>query len=224
MVSHTAQSRTGFSISPLLVIAAIFVGLLVVEGLLIARFWIQLAASNASDGLQGLVLDLSRPLVAPFTDARETAQESVGSFDRNTLLAAMVYLLGAVVLALTTMMAGGLLGSSQHFNTRRRRTLLRQLDHPLMEHAGARLLGTASLGMTPEQAARALRILHLDRYDADLYVIPADGGCIVAAFAAAGNRALLRRLVATQETRIVRRALKAMERRFHSVTPASSPV
>ena len=220
MVGQSTQQRAGLAISPLVIVAAIFCGLVLIEGLLVARFWIQLATSNASNGLQGLILDLSRPLVAPFSDAGATAQNSVGSFERKTLVAAMVYLVSAVALAVVTMVAGGLLGSRQRLSTRRRRNQLQQIDHPLAEHAGARLIGTASLAMSPSRAARALRMLHLDRYEADLYVIPAQGGCIVAAFASRG--ALARRLTSGQEARSVRQALRNIERRFQAESPRAS--
>jgi len=223
MINHSpAQQRTGFTISPLLVIGMIFVGLCVIEGLLAARFWLQLAASSTPDGLGALVLDISHPLVAPFTDARAGAQD-VGSFDRKTLVAAIAYLVGAVSLTVVTILVGGILTGNAMITRSKRRSSLQHFEHPLIEHSKARLIGTAMLSMSPEEASRALKIMRLDRFDMHLYVIPASGGCIVAAFASSdGGRQLpiLGRIGATREAMAVKRALSAIEQRFHPEMPA----
>ena len=217
MLEQTAQQRNAFTVSPLLVIGVIFLALLVIEALLVARFWLQLATANTPDGINALILEVSQPLVAPFADAQASAQE-VGSFERKTLLAAMAYLVGAVVLALVTMVASSLLTGNEALLRRKRRSSLAHFEHPLIDHSGARLVGTAALSLTPEQATRALKMMGLDRLDTQVFVIPAAGGCIVAAFAApAGTDAqvpLIGRISATREAMAVRRALRQIETRF----------
>jgi hypothetical protein len=196
--------------------------LCIVEGLLVARFWFQLAAVNASDGLQAMVLELSQPLVAPFSDPETSAQGSVGSFERKTLLAAMVYLIVGVAMAVTTMLAGGLASGAGLVSTRRRRNVLQHLEQPALNHSAARLLGTVSLNLSPDQAMRALKMMHLDRFGAELYVIPVSGGSVIAAFAGSskGHWPLLGRLDSTREAIALKRAFRNIERRFQ---PATSP-
>jgi hypothetical protein len=220
MLGQSTRQTSHFTLSPLLVIGAIFAGLLVIEGLLVARFWVQIAATNASEGLHGLVLDLSAPLVAPFTDAQSRAEESVSSFDRNTLVAAIVYLAGAVLLTVVTMALGGLSSGTDFLSTRKRRSLLKQFDHHMIEYSGARLVATASVSLSAGQASRALRMIRLDRFGADVYVIPVEGGSIVAAFAGIGSAAIplpfLGRAAAMRERFVLRRALRAVEQRFNA--------
>ena len=220
MINQPVQQRTSFTISPLVVIGVIFLALVFVEALLAARFWLQLASANASEGLSQVVLDLSKPLVAPFSDAQESARD-VGAFERNTLVAAMAYLVGAVILAFLTMLAGGLLTGNEALERRHRRSALAHFEHPLIDRSGARLISTATLPINPEQAARLLRMVHLDCISTQLFVIPASGGCIVAAFAPAdGEDGGL--LASSREAFKVKRALRLIEQRFQ--TRARQPV
>lgn len=228
MNSSPAQARSGFAISPLMVIGVIFVALLVVEALLAARFWLQLATADASDGLTRFILDASHPLVAPFADAQATAQEEVGSFERKTLLAAMAYLVAGAGLIVLTILAGGLLTGNEALVRRHRRSSLQHFDHPLIDNTGARLLDTVSLALTPDQATRALKMMGLDQLDTQLFVIPASGGCIIAAFEGTtsedGRPSLLGRIGSTREAMKVRRALREIETRFatHPVEVSSA--
>jgi hypothetical protein len=221
MISHSTQRRPEFTVSPLLVIAVIFTGLCIVEGLLLARFWLQFATVSAPDGIHGLVLDLTRPLVAPFEDAQSTAGASVGTFDRETLLAAMAYLLGAVALATVTILIGGLVSGRHLVDRKKRRVALQELDHSLGDHSAARLLGTASLSMSPAQATRALRMLHMDRSGFDFYVIPVSGGSVIAAFATTEGRAhwpIVGSVSHRREAIAVKRTFQTIERRFRPAT------
>jgi hypothetical protein len=225
MIHRSAHPRTSFGISPLLVIALIFLAVLTVEGLLAARFWIQLAAVDAPDGITRAVLDLTHPLVAPFADAQESAQQQVGSFERKTLLAGMAYLIGGVGLTMLTVLTGSLISGRRLLVRRQRRGAMQQMQHSMIDHSGARLLGTATLNISPEQTTRVMRMLHLDCLGAELFVIPAAGGCIVAAFAspetAESHVPLLGRIGATREAIAVRRALRALEER-HQLASSSS--
>jgi hypothetical protein len=202
----------------------VFIALCVIEGLLAARFWIQLAAVHASDGLREWVLDLTHPLVSPFADARDQAQDSVASFERGTLLAGMAYLIGAVVLIVVSLLLSGFLNGREAISIRRRRTALQQFQHPLVTHAGPRLIATAFVGLNASQTTRALRMLRLDQLKTDLHVIPAERGSVIAAFEPADAlpsawRAI-KRTTTGGEAACVRRALRALERRFDVKTPA----
>lgn len=200
-----------------MVIGVIFVALVVVEGLLAARFWLQLATANASDGITRFVMDATQPLVAPFSNAQATASQEVGAFERNTLLAAMAYLLAAVGLVIVTLLTGGLLSGNEALTRRHRRSSLQHMDHSLAEHSGARLLGTATLSLSPARATRALKMMGLDQLDTQLYVIPVDGGSVIAAFEASsdeGPPSLFGRLANRRETMTVMRALREIEARF----------
>ncbi len=221
MINQSAHQRTGAGFSPLIVIAVIFLSLIMVEGLLAARFWLQLAAVNAPEGIRTLILDVTRPLVAPFADAQDGAQQ-VGSFERKTLLAGMAYLIGGVGLTVLTVLAGGLATGNEQILRRRRRSTLHHLEHPLMEH-GSRLLSTATLSLSPGEATRQLRMLRLDNLSAELYVIPAAGGCIIAAFASPANPQtrvpLLGRIASIRESMAIRRGLRSLEHRFQTTAP-----
>ena len=217
MIGHTAQARPGFSISPFVVIGAIFFGLCVVEGLLAARFWLQFATAGAPDGVRGLVLDTTRPLVTPFADAHARAGDSAGFFDRRTVLAAMAYFGGAIILVMATAIAGGLRSGSDVLDREWLRRLLQAPHHYSPEHSGARLLVTATLSMSPFQATRALHMLHLDRSRLNLYVIPVSGGSVIAAFVPRELRAnwpIIGSIVYRRELHLVRRIFRAIELRF----------
>jgi hypothetical protein len=205
-----SYSRPGSGISPALVLGLILVALGVVEALLVARFSLQLFASAASEGLGALVLDVSRPLVAPFS-TESIGPRSVGWVDRGALLAAAVYLAGALCLMVVTAMAGGLLAGKNVLANRRRRA---DIARP---RQATRLVATASLGLAPDQATRALRLLRLDRLNADLFVIPAEGGCIVAGFidtSSAGGLVGFGGVRKNREANAIRHALKQIEDRF----------
>jgi hypothetical protein len=123
------------------------------------------------------------------------------------------------------MVGGGLSSGNNFLSTRKRRSLLRQFDHNLIEHTSARFVGTASIMMTPAQATRALRMLRFDRFGADLYVIPVAGGSVLAAFAGVGSGnvpwPLMGRLAAFREEFVLKRALRSLERRFRVDSPRS---
>jgi len=204
------------------VLALIFATLFVVEGLLLARFWLQMAAANASDGLTALVMDASRPLIAPCTGGAVETRE-VGWFDCRTLIAALAYLgagagVAAVVGALTLVFSAG------RAVTRPRRRAHLHLNQTRSERASGRLLDIVSLGMKPSQASRALTMLNLERLHADLHVIPTADGCIIAAFARAhpaSRLPVIGSLQSARNTIAVHRAFRAIERRF---APEAAPV
>jgi hypothetical protein len=206
------------TISPLFFVALIAIGLAVIESLLLARFWLQAGAASASDGAGALIMDASRPLVAPFSDQTARAQD-VGRLDGGTLIAALVYFaVGAALAVLTGTVAAVLTGARYVIKPRR----VVDWRNPLPKPAGTDLVNVASLTLTPEQARRALRRLRLERSGPEFHVIPSADGCVVAAFAGrqAGSRVPgLGRLVAGRQAAAVKRAFRAMEHGFPAVEP-----
>jgi hypothetical protein len=217
MLRESAHPRISPAISPAFILGIILLGVCVIEALLVTRLWLFLAAVDASEGMSVVVLDLTAPLVAPFSE-EPIRPSQIGSLDRGALIAAGVYLAGAVGLMALTMLARVLLAANTYAgNHLRRGRLLRT------PHAGTRLLGTASLNLSPRQAVRALRLLRLDRLSAELFVIPAAGGCIVAAFGnqgAGSGLPVLGRLRANQDAVAVKRAFRQIEQRFQSEGPS----
>ena len=221
MVTHSHRQRAGGAISPLFTIAVVFIALVVIEGLLAARFWIQLATVNASDGLRQSILDVTQPMVAPFAGAGDQAGDSVASFERGTLLAGMVYLIGALGLVIVSFLFNGFQNGRQALSLRSRRNALQQFNQPLITHDGPHLITTAFLGLDASQTRRALRMLHLDQLDADLHIIPVHQGSMVAAFERPGTEPAswraIRRTISAGDAACVRRSLRALERRFHPI-------
>ncbi len=221
MASNSAQVRGSSPISPLLVVGVIFAAVATIELLLMARFWLLLASVDASSGIQAFVIDVTRPLVSPFSDAGQSVEKSVGTFERRTLLAGMAYLLGGAGLAVIAMTVGGLLSGRDALTTKQRRHTLASFGAPgAFTPAGTHLLTSASLRLTPSQARRALNMLHLERFNADFVVIPAEGGCIVAAFTGPGaqNRwPVFGRFASRRDTRLLNAALRAIQSRFELV-------
>ena len=227
MQGNWTQARHESHFSPLILVGVIFAAVCAIELLLFARFWLQLTSVSDSGGILRLVLDLSRPLVAPFSDASATVEKSVGRFERSTLVAGIAYLLGGAGLASLAMVVSGLATGQEFFSIRRRRHALSTFAQlPGAFHNGAHLLTSEYLRLTPDQARRALNMLQLSRVHADLVIIPAQGGCVVAAFVdsdSAARRTIVSRFTSLRDGRVIRSSLAAIQTRFAPQEPDQSP-
>jgi uncharacterized membrane protein len=95
-------SRPSFQITTFQTIVGLVLVTLLIEGLLAARFFIQMAA-DTSLGVNKALLSATSILVAPFSRFETSQVESErasGFFDFATVLAAEFYLIAAIVIGL----------------------------------------------------------------------------------------------------------------------------
>ena len=226
MATATTRTRlSGPGVSPLLVVALVLVTLVVVEALLAARFWYQVNAEETSGGgLSGTVMDVSAELVTPFEGISAAEDDPLGNVERSTLIAAVGYVLVAIALVALTVMITGFVAGKSKMSLLGRRAAFREstehrIDFPPLTHD---LKDTVQLRLTPQQTARVLRKLRVDRFRAEIVIIPAESGSMIAVFDDADGApwSIGESVQSIRESMALNRILKTLARRF---PPRPSP-
>lgn len=204
--------------------ALVLVTLVAIEALLAARFWYQVNAEDTSGDFRGAIMDVSGELVVPFEGISAAEDDPLGNVERSTLIAAVGYVLVAIALVVLTVMVTGFVAGTSKMSLLGRRAAFREstehrIDFPPLTHS---LKRSVLLRLTPQQTARVLRKLRVDRFRAEIVIIPAEAGSMIAVFDDENGApwSIGESVQSIRESMALNRILKTLSRRFPPRPPS----